>query len=373
MYLLSYLCLLNIVSGQDDFVKFVDPAAEEYGKILSPELPDSIADQLLTTKLTFPEWASFYSIRTVGSTRSVLGDYRVEKNRTAFSPRFLPDPDVDYIVSFNFNKLNEVLNISFRSEKDSLIYETVVFKSIDSQASEILQIYPHINVLPENALRLYIYFSKPMSFENPYDHISLLDQRREKINNAFVVLPKGLWNEDRTRLTVLLHPGRVKQGVGPNLIEGSVLKEGNLYELAISEEWKDANGMPLSMSFSKKFYATKAQRNKLRKKDWVINSICKDECILKLSTGDIPDIELVDNMIAIENEKGKSIDFNFYPEDNGSFLIRSDAFKKETRFTMVINPRMEDISGNSFLNAFDSKEGTRIKEGKPIEIQIVIK
>lgn len=371
--LLSCLCLSNLAQEQKGFTVLNDPASAEYGKILSPVLPDSISDRLVTTQLTFPEWTSFFSIKTSNIARPVLGDYRLEKQRVAFSPRFLPDSDITYFVSFNFNQLNEILNIPSKREKDSLLFKTVEFHPIETQATKIVNAYPHINVLPENTLRVYVYFSKPMGFGNPYDYISLLDQQGTEIKNAFVELPEGLWNENRTRLTILFHPGRVKQGIGPNLNEGSILNEGELYELAISNEWKDANGLALTNEFSKKFFVAKAQRNKLRKRDWVIRSFCKDECILRLTTGGIPDIELVDNMIEIRNEEGVEIDFDIFPEDNGSFLIRSDALTKETSFNMIINPRMEDICGNNFLHAFEMEGDSRGKEGKPIEIRIVIK
>ena len=374
LYLLSFLCTPDLCQGQGNaFLKYVDPQAKEFGKVLSPSLPDSIADLLLTRKLSFPEWASFYRITVAEQSRSTLGDYRLEEERIAFTPRFLPDPSIRYQVTFNFNALYEVLALAERLPQDSLFSDWINYPAYEDSPGEITGIYPSISVLPENALRMYLYFSTPMGFDNPFDHIALLDQEGMPIKNAFVELPEGLWNEDRTRLTLLFHPGRVKQGVGPNVSEGPVLVEGKLFEVQVSSEWTDGTGYTLASDFTKRFFVTRAQRSKLRKKDWVLESICKDECILRLSTGGIPDLEMVDNMVTIQDKDGESIDFVLYGEASGTFLIRSDSFQKDISLKMIVNPRMEDISGNTFLNAFDAKEGSRVDQGKPIEIPIKMK
>ena len=374
MYLLSFLCTSDPCQGQgNEFIKYVDPSLEEFGKVLSPTLPDSIVDLLLGQKLSFPEWTAFYRINVAGQSRSMLGNYRVEDTRIAFRPRFLPDPSIRYNVNFNFNALYEVLALSARLPEDSVFSDWIDYPSFEESKSEITGMYPSINVLPENALRMYLYFSAPMGFDNPFDHIQLVDQEGALIKNAFAELPEGLWNADRTRLTLLFHPGRIKQGVGPNLSEGPVLEEGKLFELRVSKEWRAGDGTELAGDFKKSFFVTSAQRSKLRKKDWTIEAICKDECIVRLSTGGIPDLEMVDNMVAIQNEKGEPVEFVCYPEASGTFLIRSDLFQKDASLTMMVNPKMEDISGNTFLNAFDAREGSRVDEGKPIEIPIKIK
>ena len=374
LYLLSHLCTFHLASGQNGFIKYDVPMQEDYGKILSPLLSDSIADALVMKNLSFPEWASFFSVKTAGGNRSVLGRYRVVKNRVAYTPRFLPDTKIPYLISFNHNALAELLSLPKLKKADSVVIDSVQYFQLQSApVSEVQWTYPHINVLPENTLRMYIYFTAPMSFDNPLDYIDLYDQQGKVIENAFVEVPEGLWNQERTRLTLLFHPGRVKQEVGPNRIEGSILEEGKLFELRVSGRWNDANGSPLNSDYSKKFFVTKAKRQRLRKKDWVIESICKDECVLRLSTGDIPDIELFKKMVQIQDENAESLDFEYIAEANGSFILRSDALKKGSTLTMGINPKMEDISGNTFLNAFDSKEGTRIDKGKPIEIQIDVK
>lgn len=375
LYLLSCFISSNTIRAQDVFIKFTEPDSDEYGRVFSPILEDSILDQLAVQDLSFPEWTTFFSIKTSGSTRSVLGDYNLSDDRVAFTPRFLPDPDIKYFVAFDFNALYRQISIEKKMiGADSILTESISFESISKKAPEVVDIYPSVNILPENTLKIYLYFSQPMGFSNPYDHIVLLDAKGTEVQNAFVELPEGLWNENRTRLTILFHPGRVKQGVGPNLKEGAIFREDELFELVISEAWKDGNGNSLDQDFTKKFFVTKAQRNKLKAKNWKFDISCEKECLVSLSADGIIDIEMIDQMVSLFNaNEEEQVDFEIYPETDGTFLLRSDDFKIGNSYDLKINPRLEDICGNTFLNAFDYEEGTRIKEGKPIIIPVEIK
>jgi len=99
-------------------------------------------------------------------------------------------------------------------------------------AGEVVAIYPSTDVLPQNHLRFYVDFSERMpSPRDLFAHLSLVDETTgETVEGAFAETP--IWNRARTRLTVLLHPGRQKTDVG---FGGKVLEVGHAYTLRIDE------------------------------------------------------------------------------------------------------------------------------------------
>ncbi|MEO0931908.1 MAG: hypothetical protein AAFY14_14880, partial [Pseudomonadota bacterium] len=75
------------------------------------------------------------------------------------------------------------------------------------------EIYPSGDVVPENLLRMYLYFSGPMAEADILPHIRLRHEDATAVDGVFLSNRFDLWSPDRTRLTLLLDPGRVKTGL----------------------------------------------------------------------------------------------------------------------------------------------------------------
>jgi len=63
--------------------------------------------------------------------------------------------------------------------------------------------------------------------------VRLLDAERQEIEGAFLDLP--LWSADGSRVAFLLHPGRVKSGVGANVTHGRALHAGSNVTLVVDD------------------------------------------------------------------------------------------------------------------------------------------
>ena len=96
-------------------------------------------------------------------------------------------------------------------------------------------------------------FSAPMSLSGGSANIHLIDDRGRAVPDPFLPLDVALWNEDRTRYTVLYDPGRVKRGIRPNEELGRALVAGRTYTLVVDENWRDAFGQPLVSDFAASF------------------------------------------------------------------------------------------------------------------------
>lgn len=351
---LCYLFLSINLAGQSFFFAETSASSVNFGEIRTTQLPEEIANRLRESNLNQQEWSSFFNLKTESSNPAVLGDYSVRNNQIVFTPRFLPDPSISYIISFSNAKLNSIFDTSLNNE---IFTEKVNFSAIDSKEPEVVSISPDLTTFPENILRIYVEFNSPMSFENPYHFISIKNNQGEQLVEPFVIIPEGLWNIDRTRLTILFHPGRIKRGVGPNMTEGDILENGKKYIMEISKEWKGSSGKTLNSSFQKSFTVSYPLREKINFIEWDL--IANEDGVLYIKTLHPLDQVLAKRMLFIKAKEG-----DIQPsrvEFISAYQLRITWSKQSvSEYELIIDPRLEDICGNNPLNAFDYESGNLV-------------
>ncbi|MEM0923381.1 MAG: hypothetical protein AAGI13_10070, partial [Pseudomonadota bacterium] len=128
--------------------------------------------------------------------------------------------------------------------------------------------------MPENTLRFYIHFSVPMQPHVAFDYIKLRDASGAVDDAAFMRFKQELWNEDRTRLTVLIDPGRIKREVATNVELGPALRAGQQYSLTIEGGWPTADGTAVLPAFSKTFEVSDALRTRPDTSHWSVTTPC---------------------------------------------------------------------------------------------------
>ena len=119
---------------------------------------------------------------------------------------------------------------------------------VHAPSTVVAAVYPDGGGVPENLLRMYVHFSGPMGQQGGLDHVVLLDARGREMPDALLPLDTELWNEDRTRFTLLFDPGRVKHDILPNRSMGRPLRAGDRFTLVVKKDWIDARGVPLPRS-----------------------------------------------------------------------------------------------------------------------------
>jgi hypothetical protein len=112
-------------------------------------------------------------------------------------------------------------------------------------ATEVEKVFPSSDALPENLLRFYVYFSNSMQRGRAEAEIALLGPDGEPASDTLYRVPVELWDRSMKCLTVLLDPGRLKRGVGPNRELGPPLKAGQVYTLAVGAGILDLSGRGL--------------------------------------------------------------------------------------------------------------------------------
>ena len=127
------------------------------------------------------------------------------------------------------------------------------------QNPAIINIYPTSDTLPENLLRFYLHFSKPMRVTGYLEKIKLLDEKGQEIIGAIFNNVYELWDNEQKQLTLLFDPSRVKTGLIANEEKGRSLQMGKNYQLVIGT-LEDVAGNRMKEPHAKSFFVSKEDR-----------------------------------------------------------------------------------------------------------------
>lgn len=272
----------------------------------------------------------------------VAGDYNFDKNMLTFKPRHQLQPGTTYRAFFRL-----------ASELGS--HEVTFPKPTHVSTTDVEQLYPSAQLLPENLLKFYIHFSTPMSRGEAFKRIKLIDQDGKQVKLPFLEIDEELWDKQQRRLTVLFDPGRIKTGVTPNQEVGLALDQGRKYSLLVDEAWKDAKDISLKSSFKKEFLVEPADRNPIDPKAWQLDipkAGTTDALYVRLL--EFLDAALLQRFIDVSGAQGQLIDGKVTVEENEQVWI----FKPGTpwvagKYSLEILKTLEDLTGNKVGRAFE--------------------
>jgi hypothetical protein len=178
----------------------------------------------------------------------IQGRYIANDSAIEFHPTYFFDRERPYRVIFVPSKLPNV-------RYDSVVSSEFTLPSGPNAPSNVVRITPTIDTVPENVLRMYIEFTRPMSREPGTPFVHLIDDQGREVTHAFLPLDGDFWNPAHTRYTVFFDPGRVKRGILPNEQLGRALRAGRMYSIVVDSSWPDANGHALQHAFRRTFLA----------------------------------------------------------------------------------------------------------------------
>jgi hypothetical protein len=215
-------------------------------------------------------------------------------------------------------------------------------------------IYPSADVLPANLLKFYIRFSKPMRETSEiFDRITLLDAQGKPILDPW--RRTELWSADCKRLTLFIHPGRIKQGVNLREQFGPVLEPEETYTLRIDPQLLDGDGQPLGKPFTKKFRTTTAERSRPLPYKWTVHppSVSSREP-LKLEFPRPLDRALLDRLLTVTDADGKIVTGRIeVGSEEKLWLFHPARNWSEGDYLIEVDENLEDLAGNTPLRLFD--------------------
>ena len=132
---------------------------------------------------------------------------------------------------------------------------------------KVLAVYPTAKAIPANLLKFYIYFSEPMrEGREVFDLIRIVDSKGRTVEAPWRQVE--LWDADARRLTLWIHPVRIKRGVSLRQMTGAVLRAGEEYQLVVDERVQAMSGAALKKAYSHRFRAIPEDRSAPAPGDW---------------------------------------------------------------------------------------------------------
>ena len=336
-----------------------------------PQLFEAVgltASELASLKslLTFdPAFADVFAVYVVNpddakdrSNPPVSGNYVIEGQTLVFVPRHPLKAGVSYRVVLKVRGLSNPQN---GQSSDVIIEREFAIPSRelkDIASTNVEQVYPTAEVLPENHLRFYIHFSQPISRGIAYQNLELLDEAGKPVEEAFLEIGEELWDPHGKRFTLLLDPGRVKRGLKPREELGPILQLGKKYTLRIKSGWTDANGQSLAREFRKEFTVGPAVEGAIDLKHWGVEL---PEALTKRPlTVEFPrslDHALLERALWVTDAAGERIpgQIHISPAERSWSFTPSDVWHGAI-YQLLIDANLEDISGNSLRRAFEVDE-----------------
>jgi hypothetical protein len=280
---------------------------------------------------------------------AIAGSYTVDDTRLRFTPRYALRPGLNYLVELS-------LAAASNGRSAPRLRRNIFLPTLPpGEPTRITAVYPSAETLPDNQLRFYIHFSRPMSRGEAYSRIRLLDDEGQPIERAFLEIGEELWDKSCQRLTLLFDPGRVKRGLRPREEFGPVLEEGRKYTLAIDRAWRDEHGRPLSTGLEKRITAGPAIEKPLDTADWKIaRPFAGTRYPLRVRFPYALDHALLEWTMDVQTASGETLpgevavtsqerQWEFQPEQ---------AWTAGT-YTVVIDTTLEDTAGNRIGRAFE--------------------
>ncbi len=254
------------------------------------------------------------------------------------------------------------------------IKEFVVGLDSLPEQPEVVAIYPSGPVIPENTLRFYIEFARPMQPHRAEEFIALQRADGTEDRAAFMSFKQELWNRDRTRLTLLMDPGRIKRGVATNLELGPALESGQSYALVVGDGWPGANGATLDKGFRAAFVVGDPLRTRPDPERWVASAP-------RLRTLDPLDIRFdrpfdhvqLRHAIVVQDTRGRPIGGSVSVLQNGSvWRFVPDDVWIDPEILVAVDATLEDVAGNNFREVLDHAVGTPAREVDEVTFKVTL-
>lgn len=316
------------------------------------------------------DWSRIFAVYVASSSLSerqdlppIAGSYLFEAGILKFKPRFPVEKGVRYRAVFfpkrarfpngDGQDKNEE-NPSGNSE-ESITAEFLTPLPPSVRSAFVENVFPTVDVLPENQLKFYLYFSAPMSRGQGYTHIHLFGEDGKSVDLPFLEIDEELWDPKGTRLTLFFDPGRIKRGVRPREELGPTLRVGERYTFVIDSNWQDANGNPLIREYRKVFRVGEADYDSPSPKDWKLELPAEEtQEPLVVRFNESLDIALASRLIWVETSDNQYL--------SGSIDIADG--ERQWRFVptrnwtpgdyhLIVGTVLEDLAGNSVARPFE--------------------
>jgi hypothetical protein len=271
---------------------------------------------------------------------AILGSYSLTPEALVFRPLIAFTRGLNYEITF----------------RDKLLGEVQIPAPDAATLPTVLNVYPTRDTLPQNLLKFYIEFSRPMVAGEALQHISLVKNRRDTVPAVFLDLQPELWNNEGTILTLWLDPGRIKRDLQPNKAMGPPLEPATDYQLVVHTGWKNTEGSSLQKDFQKNFITGPRDDQSPDPVQWVFHEPkAASSGSLQVELHESLDYVLLKKAVRIVDGNGKEVEGNLDIGKNETVISFTPSIPwKAGAYFFEVESRLEDNAGNNLNRPFDN-------------------
>lgn len=347
--LLAACIIFPLPTLADPFAKF-DAAT---GTVLLSGLGVSERSEILLN-----EDALRLQVRALDTVRGMPVTITEQGPNIVILPRFALRIGTDYVVTLDLKDGSYDLGVSLPEAEVTI---PAVTGFAPSQA-----------VIPANTLRLYLQFSEPMARGQLRDTVTLIHSDGRSVSSPFLNLEAELWDTSQTRATLLLDPGRIKQGVGPNTQVGAPLRAGETYQLLVSDRMESAAGAALETEVTLAVRVGPSDRRAIDPADWQILTPPADSYApITVAFDRVMDSGSVLRLLHVQDKTGTVLRGRIASDGGGWSFTPAQAWQAGD-YHLIVDPDLEDVSGNTIAAPFDAAPGTIGAAKAPIYVPVNI-
>jgi hypothetical protein len=344
------LALVGPMAAEEARVRIEPRDGDPTTVVVSCRLPDVGAPGLAEGPLDWDAGGRYLRLHLLDPSRpnadlpNVFGRYEVAAGELRFTPRFLLSPGARYLArAFAAGSATQTVAAQ--------VYE--VPPAHVEHSTRVREIHPAQAELPANVLKFYVVFSAPMrEGREVLEQIQLLDGDR-RIESPWRDLE--LWNADATRLSLFVHPGRIKQGVNLREELGPLLRPGREYTLVVPAALRDARGASLQAAARHTFRTTAELRTPIDVAAWKMETPATGSMdSLRVDVDRDLDVYLTIRCLKLQTAEGTPVDgLPHFDAAARRWSFRPAAAWKAGAYRLDVDPLLEDVCGNTPLRAFD--------------------
>lgn len=221
-----------------------------------------------------------------------------------------------------------------------------------SAASASPLVFPSGATVPENLLRIELRLDRPLDTPLDMRHVVLVDAAGKPIIDALLDLP--LPSRDGREITILLHPARIKAGVGANERLGMALHRGEVVTLVIDDPHL---GLPIRKSWR----VTAALRKPVAPASWrVIPPDMGTRDALQITFPAALDDAATELVAVAGPEGGRVQGLATLSDGETRWRFVPDTAWSTGAYAIRVHPTLEDPAGNRVCSAFEQVEESAV-------------
>lgn len=348
-FLLCAVFLIHLQATAGELIKIV--GVEKLDPIISVSLTADDQNKVAADiKSAAPSVLALYLMQDGHRAQlPVAGYYRLEGNTLTFNPYYGLGYSRSYEVVYHTGGKEYVKKFSTPQQPSS------------KQLSKVITAYPLTDTIPYNTLFFHIRFSQPMMDDKQaYQYVKVFDE--DGVERQRVWRQKSFWLDDGKLLVLMIHPGRVKNGIH---FESPLFDSGRHYTIKVDKDIKDVNGTPIASSYQKSYY--------VKGEDRVIPKATLAKTTYRLANTTSPvtlifsegmDHASVLAGTTLLNDDGQEVNFTITANSDKSYSIIPATLWKSGSYTIVLNGAVYDFAANRLNRLFEITDEKEIEKDK---------